>query len=299
MHIKSVTAEAFGPLVNETLTLSPGLTVVHGDNESAKSSWHAAIYAALCGRRRGKGANKLEDRDFADRRRPWDRNSWKVRCEVRLDDGRTVTLRHDLDGKVDCCAVDERGRDLSSEIMYDGAPDGSRWLGLNRRTFAATACVNQAELLRVLDAADELQTDIQRAAATAGRDETAAAALAALKKYSSDHVGLDRVNSRRPLRRALDDHERARAAYDQAQRAHQDYLRLVVESDAAQEAAAAAAVERAAAEVANDAAERLMQVAEGSLQRRQRSLRRRHLPTRSEPRPAPASPGSPELVRWR
>ena len=261
MHIKSVTAEAFGPLANETLTLSPGLTIVHGDNESAKSSWHAAIYAALCGRRRGKGANKLEDREFADRRRPWDRNSWKVRCDVRLDDGRTVTLRHDLDGKVDCCAVDERGRDVSGEIMYDGAPDGSRWLGLNRRTFAATACVNQAELLRVLDAAGDLQTDIQRAAATAGKDETAAAALAALKKYASDHVGLERRNSRRPLQRALDDHEWAFAAYEQAQRAHDDYLRLVIDAESAHEAAAAAAAERVAAEAAYDAAERLLHAA--------------------------------------
>ncbi len=261
MHIRSVTAEAFGPLVNETLTLSPGLTIVHGDNESAKSSWHAAIYAALCGRRRGRGANKLDDREFADRRRPWDRNSWKVRCEVRLDDGRTVTLRHDLDGKVDCCAVDERGRDVSSEIMYDGAPDGSRWLGLNRRTFAATACVNQAELLRVLEAAGDLQTDIQRAAATAGKDETAASALDAVKKYCSDQVGLDRVNSRKPLRRAVDEHQRATSAYEQAQRAHDDYLRLVVDSDRAQQAAAAAAAERRAAAAARESAERVVQVA--------------------------------------
>ncbi|MEJ7742712.1 MAG: hypothetical protein WKF73_09305 [Nocardioidaceae bacterium] len=164
----------------------------------------------LCGRRRGRGANKLDDREFAERRRPWDRNSWKVRCEVTLDDGRNVTLQHDLDGKVDCCALDARGRDLSSEIMYEGAPDGSRWLGLNRRTFAATACVNQAELLRVLDSADDLQTDIQRAAATAGKDETAASALDAVKKYCSDQVGLDRANSRRPLRRAIDEHQRAR-----------------------------------------------------------------------------------------
>lgn len=259
MHIRSVTAEAFGPLVNETLTLSPGLTIVHGDNESAKSSWHAAIYAALCGRRRGRGANKLDDREFAERRRPWDRNSWKVRCEVTLDDGRNVTLQHDLDGKVDCCALDARGRDLSSEIMYEGAPDGSRWLGLNRRTFAATACVNQAELLRVLDSADDLQTDIQRAAATAGKDETAASALDAVKKYCSDQVGLDRANSRRPLRRAIDEHQRATSAFEQARRVHEEYLRLVVETDSAQQAAAAAAADSQLAAASRGSAERLVQ----------------------------------------
>jgi hypothetical protein len=248
VHIKTVTAEAFGPLTGETLTLSPGLTVISGDNESAKSSWHAAIYAALCGRRRAKGPPQTKDREFSERRRPWDGTAWRVRCEVELDDGRTVTLHHDLDGKVDCRAYDDRGLDLSNEIMYEGSPDGSRWLGLNRRSFAATACVNQAELLRVVEAAGELQMDIQRAAATAGKDETAAAALGALKKFSSEHVGKDQANSRRPLRRALAAFDQARSAHAEAQRAHDDYLRLVSDAEAISEQALAAATTREDAE---------------------------------------------------
>jgi len=39
MRIRSVTAHAFGPLRNKTLTFADGMTVVVGDNESAKSSW--------------------------------------------------------------------------------------------------------------------------------------------------------------------------------------------------------------------------------------------------------------------
>lgn len=261
MHIKSVTAQAFGPLVNESIELSPGLTVIHGDNESGKSSWHAAIYAALCGRRRGKGSS-LAERDFALRRRPWNGRRWQVSCEVELDDGRSVTLEHDLDGKVACRALDSRGRDVSSDIMYEGAPDGSRWLGLNRRTFAATACVNQAELLRVLDAADALQTDIQRAAATSGEAETAAAALDALRSYTSEHVGKDQVNSRRPLRRAVTELERTRAAADAARLSHADYLCLAVSADEAKAAVVAVRAAREAAEAAEADAERLLQAAE-------------------------------------
>ena len=55
MRIVSVTAADFGPLRSSTLGLAPGLTVVVGGNESGKSSWHAALYAALCGRRRSRG----------------------------------------------------------------------------------------------------------------------------------------------------------------------------------------------------------------------------------------------------
>ena len=49
MRIESVTAHAFGPFVDETLDLARGMTVIYGPNESGKSTWHAALYAGLCG----------------------------------------------------------------------------------------------------------------------------------------------------------------------------------------------------------------------------------------------------------
>src|SRR3954452_2577158 len=98
MRIRSVTAQAFGPLAGETLQLGDRMTVIVGDNESAKSSWHAAIYAALCGRRRGKGAPRREEQRFIDQHKPWHREDWLVTAQVVLDDGRRVELRHDLAG---------------------------------------------------------------------------------------------------------------------------------------------------------------------------------------------------------
>ena len=149
--------------------------IVYGLNETGKSSWHAAIYAALCGLRRGRGASTIEDRAFRDRHRPWDSSGWEVSTTILLEDGRRVEIRQDLDGRVDCRATDAvLGRDCSSEIMYDGAPDGSRWLDLNRRSFLATACVQQADLLAVPENPDLLQEHLQRAAATSGTDATAA-----------------------------------------------------------------------------------------------------------------------------
>ena len=52
MRFESVKAHAFGPFRDKTLELSPGMNVVYGPNEAGKSSWHAALYAGLCGRRR-------------------------------------------------------------------------------------------------------------------------------------------------------------------------------------------------------------------------------------------------------
>jgi len=228
MRIRSVTAHSFGPLHDETLELAEGMTIIVGDNESAKSSWHAAIYAAVCGRRRGRGRARLDEQRFADLHKPWDSDAWLVSAQLTLDDGRLIEMWHDLAGRVDCHAKDlVVGSDVSFEVISDGAPDGSRWLGLDRDSFAVTACVEQAQLLRVLEDADGLQEHLQRAAATAGNDATATAALDCLDEFAREHVGLERANSNKPLQRAMNAVARTRETLQRRQAAHQDYLSRV------------------------------------------------------------------------
>ncbi len=170
------------------------MTVIIGPNGAGKSSWHAATYAGLCGIRRGGGLCK-EDARFRERHRPWDAEKWIVSAEIALDSGQRIALHYDLDGRVDCSAVDvDLGRDVSSEIMFDGTPDGSRFVGLDRRAFARTACVGQADILGVLNEPEELQDHLQRAAASADRDATASSAIEAIENYARDFVGLDRRN---------------------------------------------------------------------------------------------------------
>jgi exonuclease SbcC len=212
------------------------MTVIYGVNESAKSSWHAAVYSALCGRRRGKGAPTREERRYTDLHKPWDVDQWRVSAVIRLDDGRRIELTQDLSGKVDCRAIDlDLSRDVSADVMFEGAPDGSRYLGLDRKSFAVTACVSQAELMSVLNVADGLQEHLQRAAATGGTDATAAAALSALDRFARESVGRDQANSTRPLRAARVSLEQAEQALAAARSDHADYLQLVARAEASRE----------------------------------------------------------------
>ncbi len=205
MRIESVTAHGFGPLTGQTLGLAPGFTVIVGGNESGKSSWHAATFAALCGRRRARGRPGADEQQFIDAHQPWSGAAWAVSCRLHLDDGRHIELRQDLSGKVDCRATDALlARDVSCEIMVDGSPDASAWLGLTRTAFRATACVGQAEVLRVLDAAEGLQNSLQRVASTAGASGTAAVAINRLEACRREAVGRDTASAVKPLRRALD-----------------------------------------------------------------------------------------------
>src|SRR5262249_2505502 len=255
VRIESVTARAFGPFVEQILTFAPGMTVVWGPNETGKSSWHAALYAGLCGLRRSKGSLRREERAFA-RYRPCSNDRWEVAAAIVLDNQRRIELRHDLEGRIDCRAVDAvLGRDVSAEIMYEGSPDASRWLGLDRRSFLAIACVRQADVLGVRDDPALLQEHLQRAAATAGTDATAAAAIARIDDFVREHIGQDRANTTKPLRRARERVEAAKRDAQQAQRDHDAYLQLAARADELAVAAAAAAQQVEVAHAVRDANE--------------------------------------------
>ena len=141
---------------------------------------------------------------------------------------------------------------MSDEIL-DGTPDASRWLGLNRDTFAATVSVSQAQILAVTEAADELQEQMQRAAATQGTDSTAAEAIDRLEQFRRDAVGIDRVGARGPLRTAKDRLAAAEASLAEVRRQHDEYLERSAAVDAAERRVVDArrAVLRAEAELAH------------------------------------------------
>ena len=224
MHFESVTCRAFGPFRNTTLSLKPGMNVIFGPNEAGKSTWSAAIAIGLCGRRRGRGV-RAEDAEFARRHRPWDDpTEWAVSAVIHLADGRQVELSHDLAGGVESSARDARyaNRDLSNEVMNDGAPDGAFWLGLDRRSFLSIAYVRQSELLSILRDANSLQADLQRAAATARTDATANDAVTRLEAFRQERVGTSRA-PKKPLRRSQAAVGAAQEALEKAQREHAQY----------------------------------------------------------------------------
>jgi len=259
MWIERVIARAFGPLQDETLPLGEGMNVIGGPNEAGKTSWHAATRLALTGVRRGPGRTK-ETAAVIERHRPWDSpDRWEVEARLHLADGRTVDITQDLAGRVACRARDViLGDDVSNEIINEGTPDATRWLGLDRESFASVASVSQAQIMAVADSAAALQDHMQRAAATHGTDATAAEAIERLKAFRKEAVGAVRVGATGPLWATMREQEAADAALADARRLHGDYL----DRDARLEEAAHAHV----------AAEGALTVAEAGLALREATL---------------------------
>lgn len=259
MRFESVAAHSFGPLSGKTLNFTPGMNVIYGPNESGKSSWHAAIYVALCGVRRAKGSMKKEDKVFAELHRPWSGDSWEVGAILTLQDGRRIELRHDLHGRVGCRATDaDFGRDVSGEIINEGSPDGSVWLGLDRRSFLSTACVRQTDLLSILENPGLLQDHLQRAAANASTDATAATAIQALEEFRKENVGGVRSNSVKPLAQARRGVEGREKDLESARTRHGQFLELYARAEQAKSSELAAREELGLIQAANasDLAER-------------------------------------------
>ena len=190
MRVEQVEALGFGPLAGSVLELAEGMTVVFGPNEAGKSSWHGALYAGVCGVRRGRGRRSAADEEFESRHRPWGGGPWQVRAVVGLADGRRVELTQDLSARSGTARDHATGREVTSEILTEQTPDASRLLGLDRDAFRAVACIPQTSLLQILERPGQLAEHLQRAAATAGTDATAAEAIKRIEEFLADRGGI-------------------------------------------------------------------------------------------------------------
>lgn len=237
MRFDMVQADAFGPFSGERLELPPGFSVLHGPNEAGKSSWVAALYAGLTGRRRSRGRGTREQVAFTQRHKPWRGRRWQVGVQVTLDDGTTLQLHQNLatgDTRiVDVISgrpvtVQELERRYDRTLSTEGGFDGARLLGLTRDSARATIFVGQADILRVLEDADSLQEFLQRAATSEGRDSTAEIALLQLAELRKEQVGVMHTGSR-PLRTAQQRREQARGSTLRAEDHHHEVLRLLTE----------------------------------------------------------------------
>ncbi len=217
MKIRRVKAADFGKL-NGSLELADGMTVIHGANEAGKTSWLQATFAGLCGRRRGKGRT-TEETAFAERFEPWNGRPWRAGALIALEDGTQIELDYDLNEAEGTAEKTTTRQSVANDILYDGSPDGARFLGLNRHVLPSTILIGQGDILRLRqkkagakpgkeEAA--LKKELQLAAASAGRESTAVEALARLEKYRGEHIGTERA-PRKPLRKAM---ERTRVARD-------------------------------------------------------------------------------------
>ena len=151
MKILSMTA-TFGKLNHETLTLKPGLNVIHAPNEWGKSTWCAFIVAMLYGidTRERSTATTLADKE---RYAPWSGAPMSGRMDIVWND-KMITLERTTKGRV---ALGEfRAYETDSGIPVaelTAANCGQALLGVEKSVFTRAGFVRLTDMPVVQDEA--------------------------------------------------------------------------------------------------------------------------------------------------
>src|SRR6476660_7577160 len=153
MRVERLTVSGFGKLASSRLELGPGLTIVHGPNESGKSTTHAALRASLFGLTAG-GRRTPSETVAIERHRPWA----DVRYASTIDLVAAAGRRLRLEWEFERCRFTLRDAATGTDLTADhGAGTDPRGLahslyGVDRDVYLRVGCVDQAELDHIGDA---------------------------------------------------------------------------------------------------------------------------------------------------
>jgi hypothetical protein len=194
MRIRWVKAEAFGALADKELHLSEGLNVIVGPNDSGKSTWHAAMFAALCGHPpqsdEATDAQSAADNRFRRDRRPRRLSGWSVEAEIEFDPDHRILVQQNLLVPLTSTVRsldDESDVDGLNDLEYPGGIDTSRLVGLNRRAYAATAWVPQGRAMFLDDEAS--REELRRVISEYVDDDAARLAGDRIREYRRSRIG--------------------------------------------------------------------------------------------------------------
>lgn len=144
MIIHSMTA-TFGKLENETLTLQPGLNVIHAPNEWGKSTWCAFLVNMLYGLETRVKTTKTA---LADKERyaPWSGSPMAGRIELNWN-GRDITIERWTRGRSPMGEFRAYETDTGLPVPeLTGSNCGEQLLGVERSVFLRAGFIRLAEL---------------------------------------------------------------------------------------------------------------------------------------------------------
>ena len=144
MKIYSMTA-TFGKLSHQTLTLQPGLNVIHAPNEWGKSTWCAFLVAMLYGidTRERSTQTSLADKE---RYAPWSGETMSGRIDLNWD-GKDLTIERRTKGR--SIFGEFRAYETESGLAIPeltAANCGQLLLGVEKNVFTRSAFIRQTDM---------------------------------------------------------------------------------------------------------------------------------------------------------
>ena len=195
MKIKNIKVNAYGNIENKDINLEEGINIIHGANESGKSTLLNYIISIFYGISRNKDGKALSD---YEKYKPWNSNEFSGRISYKLENGEKYEIFRDFNKK-NPKIYNDKLEDISDRFETD-KKDGSKFfieqMGIDKKMYLSTVVSTQEEVR--LDEKNQNML-IQKIANLAGTGEDNVSykkALTKLQEKIRDEIGTNKTSQK-------------------------------------------------------------------------------------------------------
>lgn len=195
MKIKNIKVNAYGNIENKDINLEEGINIIHGANESGKSTLLNYIISIFYGISRNKDGKALSD---YEKYKPWNSNEFSGRISYKLENGEKYEIFRDFNKK-NPKIYNDKLEDISDRFETD-KKDGSKFfieqMGIDKKMYLSTVVSTQEEVR--LDEKNQNML-IQKIANLAGTGEDNVSykkALIKLQEKIRDEIGTNKTSQK-------------------------------------------------------------------------------------------------------
>lgn len=197
MKIKNIKVNAYGNIENKDINLEEGINIIHGANESGKSTLLNYIISIFYGISKNKDGKALSD---YEKYKPWNSNEFSGRISYKLENGEEYEIFRDFNKK-NPKIYNDKLEDISDRFETE-KKDGSKFfieqMGIDKQMYLSTVVSTQEEVR--LDEKNQNML-IQKIANLAGTGEDNVSykkALIKLQEKIRDEIGTNKT-SQKPI----------------------------------------------------------------------------------------------------
>lgn len=197
MDIKNIKINAYGNLENKEINLDKKINIIHGANESGKSTMLSYIVNSFYGISKTKDGKDISD---YDKYKPWNNNEFSGRILYELDNGEQYEVFRDFNKK-NPKIYNKNLEDITDKFEID-KKEGSKFFleqtGIDKQMYTSTV-VSMQEEVRLDDKNQNML--IQKIANLAGTGEDNVSYKKALTKLQNkirDEIGTNKT-SQKPI----------------------------------------------------------------------------------------------------
>ena len=197
MKIKNIKVNAYGNIENKDINLEEGINIIHGANESGKSTLLNYIISIFYGISRNKDGKVLSD---YEKYKPWNSNEFSGRISYKLENGEKYEIFRDFNKK-NPKIYNDKLEDISDRFETD-KKDGSKFfieqMGIDKQMYLSTVVSTQEEVRLNEKNQNMLIQKIANLAGTGEDNVSYKKALIKLQEKIRDEIGTNKT-SQKPI----------------------------------------------------------------------------------------------------